>query len=124
MTIAQAIELVNTLKPNQYSNSQKVAWLSQLDGKIFAELISTHEGGIESFAGYTDETDTSTELLVKYPYDQDIYNYYLQSMIDRENGEVSKFNQSGALFNNAYMEFTAQYNRTHVPLPQKSAFRF
>ena len=49
MTIAQAIETVNTLKPNQYSDSQKVAWLSQLDGKIFAELISTHVDGIETF---------------------------------------------------------------------------
>ena len=124
MTIAQALETVNTLKPNQYSDSQKVSWLSQLDGKIYAELFATHEGAPESFTPYTDETDKEMNLLVGFPYDQDIYNYYLQSMIDRENGEVAKFNQSGALFNNAYMEFTAQYNRTHVPLPRKSAFRF
>lgn len=121
MTIAQAIETVDQLKPNQYSEEQKLQWLSQLDGKIFVELISTHEGGKESFEPYT---EMEQELLVPFPYDQDIYNYYLQSMIDRENGEVAKFNQSGALFNNAYAEFSAIYNRTHVPLPQRSAFRF
>lgn len=123
MTIAQAIAMVNALKPNQYTDNQKVAWLSQLDGKIYTELIATHEGGAESFSEY-DETDTATELLVPYPYAQDIYNYYLQSMIDRENGEVSKFNQSAALYNNSYAEFAAVYNRTHVPLPRVSAFRF
>jgi hypothetical protein len=124
MNISEAISLVNTLKPNQYSDSQKIAWLSQLDGKIFLELIKTHMGGIDAFHGYTADVDLETELLVEFPFSQEIYNYYLQSMIDRENGEVSKYNQSAAMFNEAYQAYVGWYNRNHVPLPNASAFLF
>ncbi len=124
MTISEAIAMVDRLKPNQYPVSQKVMWLSRLDGKIFLELISTHEGGAESFEGYTDETDKETQLLVDAPYCDDIYNYYLQSMIDRENGEIAKYNQSGTLFNASYLDYANYYNRMHLPLPVNAYFKF
>lgn len=124
MTINEAIALVDRLKPNQYSESQKVMWLSQLDGKIFLELVSTHADGISCFEGYGDETDKETQLLVDAPYSDDIYNYYLQSMIDRENGEIAKYNQSGTLFNAAYLGYANYYNRMHLPLPVGAHFKF
>lgn len=124
MTISEAISMVDRLKPNQYTESQKIMWLSQLDGKIFLELVSTHADGAESFEGYTDETDNDTKLLVDEPYSDDIYNYYLQSMIDRENGEIAKYNQSGTLFNASYLAYANYYNRMHLPLPHGSYFKF
>lgn len=125
MTISEAIAMVNQLKPNQYDDTQKIAWLSQLDGKIFLELIKTHEGAPEEdFTGYAPNVDTATELIVQFPHAQDVYNYYLQSMIDRENGEISKFNQSAALFNESYNSYAGWYNRNHVPLPKMTAFVF
>lgn len=125
MTINEAIAMVDKLKPNQYDEAQKIAWLSQLDGKIFLELLKTHEGSaIDSFTGYESDVDTGTELLVGFPFAQDVYNYYLQSMIDRENGEIAKFNQSAPLFNEAYQAYAGWYNRNHVPLPKHTAFRF
>lgn len=36
-------------------------------------------------------------------------------MIDRENGETGKYNQSSQLFNAAYMAYAGYYNRTHMP---------
>ena len=125
MTIKDAIAMVDRLKPNQYDEAQKIAWLSQLDGKIFLELIATHEGAaIDSFAGYAPDVDVETELLVEFPHAQDVYNYYLQSMIDRENGEIAKFNQSAALFNESYNSYAGWYNRNHTPLPKHTAFLF
>lgn len=125
MTISEAIAMVDKLKPNQYDSAQKIAWLSQLDGKIFLELFKTHEEpAIEAFTGYADDVDPSTQLLVEFPFDQDVYNYYLQSMIDRENGEIAKFNQSASLFNEAYKSYSWWYNRNHVPLPKQTAFVF
>ena len=44
MTIMDAIERVDTLKPNQYTEEQKVRWLERLDGQLFLELVCTHEG--------------------------------------------------------------------------------
>lgn len=124
MTIQDAVGLVDRLKPNQYEFNTKVKWLSKLDGMIFKEVIAAHEGNtIESFDGY-DAAEPETEMLVPYPYDEDVYNYFLQSQIDKENGEMAKYNQSATLYNNAYKSFCDYWNRTHLPLPARAQFRF
>ena len=63
-------------------------------------------------------------LLVPEPYAMDVYNYFLQSQIDKENMETAKYNQSAALYNSAYQSFTNYYNRTHRPIPRRSQFLF
>ena len=124
MTIHEAVEMVDRLKPNQYDQEQKVKWLSKLDGMIFREVISTHaDSNVEEFKGY-DNAFPDTEMLVPYPYDEDVYNYFLQMQIDKENGEMAKYNQSATLYNNAYKIFCDWYNRTHLPIPEKAQFRF
>lgn len=124
MNISDAIYLVDKLKPNQYSADLKIGWLSKLDGQIFKEVFATHaDSPIESFEGY-DGSDMDKELLVPYPYDEDIYNYFLQAQIDKENGETAKYNQSITLYNNAFHAFQAWYNRTHLPIPTGQRFVF
>lgn len=124
MTLNEAIELVDRLKPNQYDFEIKVGWLSKLDGMIFREVIQTHAGSpIIHFRGY-DLACPDAVLLVPYPYDEDVYNYFLQAQIDKENGEMAKYNQSISLYNNSYKTFCDWYNRTHLPLPARAQFIF
>ena len=123
MTIEKAIELVDRLKPNSYEHEQKVAWLSKLDGMIFTEVLMTHRHPkIHCFKGY-ENAQPDQELLVPYPYDEDVYNYFLQMQIDKENGEYGKYNQSATMFNSSYKIFCDFYNRTHMPL-SRGEFRF
>ena len=124
MTIHEAITKVDQLKPNQYTPAQKIAWLSLLDGKIFRELIANHDGGISAFDGYPEDADQETQLLVPDPWASEIYNYWLQSMIDRENGEINKYNVTSALYNGAYLDFSGWYGRNHMPKPTRTYFRF
>ena len=124
MTIKEAIDLVDKLKPNQYPFTLKVKWLSKLDGMIFKEVFLTHEGcTMGAFEGY-DNALQEQELLVPYPYDEDVYNYFLQAQIDKENGEIAKYNQSITLYNTAYFNFRNWYIRTHQPLSGGTRFRF
>lgn len=124
MTIAEAISLVDKLKPNQYTEDMKKKWLSKLDGLVFKEVFQTHEDNpIESFEGY-EEAGMETELLIPYPYDEDIYNYFLQASMDKENGETAKYNQSITLYNNAFLTFQNFYNRTHKPISSGTRFIF
>ena len=124
MTIAEAISLVDKLKPNQYTETMKKNWLSKLDGLVFKEVFQTHEENpIESFEGY-ETAGVDTELLIPYPYDEDIYNYFLQASIDKENGETGKYNQSITLYNNAFLTFQNWYNRTHQPISSGTRFIF
>lgn len=123
MTIFDAITMVDALRPNQYSQDMKIRWLSRLDGMIWQEVICTHDGGTETFDGYDENTSMSTELLVGSPYDEDVYNNYLQAMIDRENGEAGKYSQSITLFNAAFLRWRNWYNRAHIA-KDSGAFRF
>jgi hypothetical protein len=115
MTIIEAINRIDILKPNTYAQETKVYWLSKLDGIIFDKIIKTHEGAeIEEFKGYDAETPIDTKLIVSAPYD-DIYIKWLEAQIDYANREYDKYNNSIMAYNEVYVEFERYYNRTHMP---------
>lgn len=124
MTIIEAINRVDTVKPNSYKQPEKIKWLSELDGLIKKEIIDTHEGGENvTFSGYTDEVDLATVLLVPAPYDE-IYIRYLETQIDYANNEYNKYNNSMAGYNTAYVTFERFYNREHKPRSNGQRFIF
>lgn len=122
MTIIQAIQKTDALKPNSFAEQDKVAWLSQLDGVIKNEIVDAHEGGeLVAFDGYDADTPMDTELLVKAPYDA-IYLHWLESRIDYHNGEYGRYNNSVTAYNDAYAAYERHYNRTHMPKGRKLNF--
>lgn len=124
MTIMDAIYRLDELKPNRYSQSEKIKWLSSLDGLIKSEIIDTHEGGENVvFNGYDENSDLSTVLLVPAPYD-DIYLRWLEAQIDYANGEYGKYNNSITAYNDAYAIYQKYYNRTHMPISKGTRFKF
>ena len=116
MTIIEAINQTDAIKPNSFEQIEKIKWLSELDGRVKKEIIDTHEGA-ESvvFSGYNDTTSLDTELLVPAPYDE-VYLLWLEARIDYANNEYGKYNNSRAMYNNAYNTYWKYYNRTHLPL--------
>jgi hypothetical protein len=115
MTIMDALYRIDELKPNSYSQPEKIKWLSSLDGVIKSEIIDTHEGGEDIvFSGYTEDAELNTVLLVPAPYD-DIYLRWLEAQIDYNNGEYGKYNNSLVAYNDAYDLYQRHYNRTHMP---------
>ena len=125
MTLAEAIQRCDTLKPNSFTTPEKIEWLSRLDGRVKTEVIDTHEGFEDvEFAGYTEDTPLlETTLLVPSPYDE-LYLYWLQAQIDYNNGEINKYNNNISMFNSAYRDFTSYYNRTHMPLGYETNYAF
>lgn len=124
MTIIEAINRADSVKPNAYSQSEKVRWLSTLDGTVKNEIIDTHEGAEEIiFSGYNEETPLNTELLIPAPYD-DVYIRYLEMQIDYANGEYGKYNNSAAAYNTAFSAFEKYYNREHMPRSRGPRFLF
>jgi hypothetical protein len=124
MTIIEAITRIDHVKPNTYSQPDKVRWLSMLDGVVKNEIIDTHEGGEDvSFAGYNDETLMTAELLIPAPYDE-VYIRYLEMQIDYANGEYSKYNNSADAYNLAFSAYEKYYNREHMPRSRGNRFLF
>ena len=117
MTIKECIDIIDNLKPNQYSVKEKVIWLSFIDSIIINDVLKTHEGydgRYDEFTGYSEEK-TSVALIVPSPYDQ-LYPAYLKMKIDGENGETARYNNSAAEFNAYMMEYRKYYHKTHMPL--------
>lgn len=124
MTILEAIARVDVVKPNVCQQSEKIKWLSELDGIVKNEIIDTHEGGEGvTFSGYTEDTNLNTVLLVPAPYDE-VYIHFLEMRIDYANNEYGKYNNSMMMYNSAYIAFEKHYNRDHMPISRGSRFLF
>lgn len=119
MTIQEALDRVDILKPNKIGTDTKLAWLSKVDGEIWQEVILTHEPDQRMtgmcFAGYSMETDPNTELIVPAPYDESLYTAYLSAQVDIVNQETDKYTSDATLYNAALKQFQAYWNREHMP---------
>jgi hypothetical protein len=124
MTIAEVISKVDALKPNTYTQEDKVEWLSTLDSRVMTQIIDAHEGGPDiHFYGYDGPIDQETELLVPAPYDE-MYLRWLEAMIDYHNSDDDRYNNAIMLFNNAYEGYKKYYTRTHMPKSGGKRFIF
>lgn len=90
MTINEAIERVDSLFPNPYSNEQKTRWLSELDGQILLERG-------DAIVTYTYPDDGETELLITAPYES-LYCDYLISQMNLYQREIDTYNVYATMF--------------------------
>ena len=111
--IKDVIERVDSLKPNAFSEEQKVDWLAQLEGKLAAEVFLINAAGIRNFR-YQYPDDMDTELLVSFPYD-DLYDHWLEAQIDYANGEYDRYQNSTAMYNASYESFATWFLSTYDP---------
>lgn len=118
MTIQEALDHADELRPNMMTRELKIKHLSILDGMIHHEIRMKHEHTEEEEAcpEYNGDTDPSTVLLVPAPYDEELYTSWLISKVDLQNMEIDKYNNDRALFENAYETMSDWWTRTHMPL--------
>lgn len=126
MTIQEALDRVDLMRPNGMKKEFKIAALSELDGLIHREIISRHcrlagESDAE-YEGYTEETDPGTILAAPFPYDE-IYTYWLCCKVDYQNLEMDKYNNDRTMFNNAYDTLADWWTRTHMPKQRNRQLR-
>lgn len=115
MTIAEALTLIQEMKPNQYSNSVMLGWLSELDGQISKSIHRDRASMVMLNAPYTSETPQTTALLVPFPFDQ-IYLYWLSAKVDNANQEFDRYMNGMQLFNSYYNAYAAYVANGHKSL--------
>lgn len=114
MKIIEAINQIDSLKPNTYSVKQKIYWLSQLEAMVKVQVIDTHEGGDQiPFDGFTEDTDTQTQLFMPAPFDM-AYIYWLEAQIHYANEDIDMYNSAIMMFNTAFREYKDHYTKTHT----------
>lgn len=123
MTVREAIDRANALKPNQYDDDLKMTWLSELDSRIYNDIFLTHEDNPYTLVGTVTKeneiafpyTDDATMLLAEEPYDV-LYVSYIKAKIDEYNEETTRYANSAAEYNSQYQDYARYYNRKHMPI--------
>lgn len=109
MTPNKAIERVNSVSPDAYSDENKLQWISELDGMVRRLVYQTQEA-----APYRYPEDMDTELLVPAPFDG-VYELYIMSKVDFHNQEWGKYNNSATVFHSLFDDFKKAYIRENMP---------
>lgn len=108
--INKVISKVSGLKRHTFKEEQLAAWICELDGRIFTEVMN--EQGESPVKDYL--TESEKPLLADYPY-ENIYELYVCSMIDLYSGEIDSYQNSHIVFNEAYNSFASYWLRKHKP---------
>jgi hypothetical protein len=113
MTAREAIAAFDRLYPNDAGDVDKILWLSDLDGRIFLDVIleHEHEEGL-TFEPYTPDS-LDRVLLAPDPHSS-IYPIWLRAQYEYHTRmDVDRYNVHITAFNSDFAEFKSWYTRTH-----------
>lgn len=124
MTIQEALDIADEMKPNMMSRKLKVKYLTEIEQLIHEEIISRHEHpeAWDEKPNYTEDTDPGTEMRVPDPY-ASVYTYWLMTKIDIQNQEDERYNVDRAHFENAYAQMSDWWTHSYRPISTIREFR-
>lgn len=126
MTLRRVIDEVRDSGSCCFDDLKITEIVDRVERMAVNEIFMTHEEppkGAAEYSGYDETTDIDTELLIKAPYDG-IYLLYLRMQEDLTAGDVSRYNNSAAVFYDAYCDFACCYNRKKAPVARVTQVSF
>ncbi len=115
MTVQNAIEKADRLRPNSVLHSDKEQWLFDMENRIYNEVYSRHRGDEREFTDLEHFSDISV-LFLKSPYDE-IYVHYLCANIDYINAEYDRYNNDSIMVQSLYGDYQKHYNSLYAGIP-------
>lgn len=116
MKIKEAIDRTFSLRPDSFSQEEKIAWLSELDHQTYLEVFSAHENNkVDASVFPYNAENMETELIIPSPYDK-VYISYLKAKIEEAYGEVDSYNNAVAMFQQQMGEFKRYWHRNNMPI--------
>lgn len=110
-TLQSVLEMIDSIKPNAFSDEAKTAWINEVEGLVQTEVFLL---AVEDVVQYRWPEDSGATLLAKPPHDK-IYWVYLSAMVDFANGEYDKYANTMQMFNQFFGEYMRWYARTYNP---------
>jgi hypothetical protein len=115
MTIREAIDQADALRPGTLPEAVRVQWLAQLDGTLRREVLALHEADAAAGTGADVSTLDDTVLLAAEPYGA-LYLYWLAAQTDLAEGELARYANDMQLYNAALAAYAAAYKSKNRPL--------
>ena len=113
MKIRELLAMLDQVRPNAYTDAEKIAMLNTIEGKVYTDIFQKAEGFEEEFIPFA-EGEEERELAVPVPFTE-LYILYLASRIDFLNGDSGRYNDTIVLLENAWEEYAAYYRENHKP---------
>lgn len=111
MKVEEVIDRVNTLKPHPYDPETLIQWLNECEGMVQTRVMLMAPAEI---VRYTWPECKEWDLLADPPHDK-LYPSYVMAMIDYHNGEYGKYQNSMAMFNAQFGEFSKWFATVYRP---------
>lgn len=124
MTIQEALDTVDEMKPNAMTRKLKLKFLTEIEDLIHGEIVLKHVHPPEQDERpyYSEDSDPGTVLMVPDPYSM-VYVYWLMTKIDMQNQEDARWNIDRSHFENAYDTMSDWWTRNHMPYQVIREFR-
>ena len=119
MTALEAIHEIDTLKPNTYSQEQKLLWLDRLDTFIQKSILNRYPG---RKAPTPVQGDPDRMLLMEPPFDEG-YLHWMESKIHYFNEEIDRYNGAIRLFRGIFEDYQRKLNEGAMP-ENPGSFRY
>lgn len=116
MTLAEVLERIDRERPGESTEEEKLRWLSQVDGQWYREMVLTLEGAEETSLcalhhGRGQERGGADRAALRRGV-----HHFLYMQTDQRLGEIDRYNNDAALYNQGMLEARQAYNREHMPL--------
>ena len=108
MTVADAVERIDSIVRNTYTREEKIFWLSNLDAQIATFILHITP------PKYTDGEDLNTELLAPAPFDV-MYVHWLEAQIAYCNSEIERYNNAITMYQQDYNAYASYCARQKAP---------
>lgn len=105
MTILEAMTQLDTLKPNRYTQENKLRWLTEVDAAAAAVLGREAPDYTDAFNGL---------LLLPIPFDG-AYLRYMEAQIAYHDGAFSAYEAAMGRYVAIFDAFRRDHRRGHVP---------
>jgi hypothetical protein len=113
MTVRELLAMVDQLRPNAYTDQEKIDMLNTIEGRVYTDILLKAEGYEGEFVPFK-EGQEKRELIVPVPF-TDLYVFYLAAMIDFYNGDSGRYNDTMVLYNRAFDDYAAYYREHNMP---------
>lgn len=113
MKLREILTTVDQVRPNAYTDAEKIAMINTIEGRVYTDIFQKAEGFEGEFIPL-EEGQEERELAVPVPFTE-LYLFFLMSRIDFLNGDSSRYNDTMVLLQNAWDEYAAYYRENNKP---------
>ena len=114
MKVREILVMVDQLRPNAYTDKEKIAMLNTIEGRVYTDIMSKADDGLNWTFIPFEEGQEERELVVPVPFTE-LYIFFLMSRIDFLNGDSGRYNDTMVLLQNAWDEYAAYYRENNKP---------